>query len=63
LTCVHFRTDASFLPQHTAQLEETRRLIQVARKNGWQRQAEMNVKVATNLERIITVLEEPDHGA
>jgi integrase len=63
LTCVHFRTDASFLPQHKAQLEETRHLIQVARKNGWQRQAEMNEKVATNLERIITVLEEPDHGA
>jgi integrase len=63
LTCVHFRTDASFLGQHQSQLQETRRLIQVARQNGWRRQVEMNEKVAANLERIITVLEEPDHDA
>lgn len=63
LTCVHFRTDASFLPQHKAQLEETQRLIQVAQKNGWRRQAEMNEKVAANLQQIITTLEEPDHDA
>lgn len=63
LTCVHFRTDASFLPQHKAQLEETQQLIQVARANGWQRQMEMNEKVTTNLENIIASLEETDHDA
>lgn len=63
LTCVHFRTDAGFLPQHKTQLAETQRLIQVARKNGWRRQAEMHEKVADNLQRIITSLEEPAHDA
>jgi hypothetical protein len=63
LTCVHFRTDASFLTQHKAQLQETQHFIQIAHTNGWRRQAEMNEKVAANLERIITILEEPTHGA
>lgn len=63
LTCVHFRTDASFLAQHKTQLQETQQLIQIARANGWRRQAEMNEKVATNLERIIAALEEPAHDA
>lgn len=57
LTCVHFRTNASFLAQHKAQLQETQRLIQVARSNGWQRQVEMNERVETNLSRMITTLE------
>jgi integrase len=61
LTCVHFRTDASFLPQHQAQLQETQRLIQIARSNGWKRQAEMNEKVEANLKRIITALEGSSH--
>jgi integrase len=61
LTCVHFRTDASFLRQHQAQLQETQQLIQVARQNGWQRQAEMNEKVVTNLEGIMRALES-NHG-
>lgn len=63
LTCVHFRTDATFLPQHKAQLQETKHLIQVARSNGWKRQGEMNKKVAANLEHIITALEDTAHGA
>ncbi len=63
LTCVHFRTDASFLVQHRTQLQETHQLIQLARAHGWRRQAEMNEKVATNLERIIAALEEPAHDA
>src|SRR5207237_9808221 len=58
LTCVHFRTDARFLAQHKTQFQETQRLIQVARSNGWQRQAEMNERVETNLQRIIATLEE-----
>jgi hypothetical protein len=61
LTCVHFRTDASFLPQHQAQLQETQRLIQVARSSGWKRQAEKNEKVEANLKRIITALEGSSH--
>jgi integrase/recombinase XerD len=57
LTCVHFRTNASFLAQHQAQLQETQRLIQVARANGWQRQVEMNERVETNLNRMISTLQ------
>lgn len=57
LTCVHFRTDASFLPQHKAQLQETQQLIQVARANGWKRQVEMNERVEVNLRRMINALE------
>jgi hypothetical protein len=57
LTCVHFRTDASFLPQHKAQLQQTQQLIQVARANGWKRQVEMNERVEVNLRRMINALE------
>jgi len=57
LTCVHFRTDGSFLPQHKVQLQETQQLIQVARANGWKRQVEMNERVKVNLTRMITALE------
>jgi integrase/recombinase XerD len=60
---VHFRTDASFLAQHQAQLQETHHLIQIARTNDWRRQAEMNEKVAAHLERIIAAVEEPNHDA
>jgi integrase/recombinase XerD len=63
LTCVHFRTDASFLPQHREQLQETRRIIQVARSNGWKRQVEMNERVEANLLRMISTLEEPTYDA
>ncbi|HEY7416654.1 MAG TPA: hypothetical protein VH593_15805 [Ktedonobacteraceae bacterium] len=58
LTCVHFWTNASFLVQHKAQLQETQRLIQIARTNGWQCQVEMNERVETNLKQMITTLEE-----
>jgi hypothetical protein len=57
LTCVHFRTDSSFLPQHKTQLQETQRFIQIARANGWQRQVEMNERVEANLNQMITTLE------
>lgn len=63
LTCVHFRTDASFLPIHQAQLQTTQQLIQVARSNGWARQAEMNERVAANVQKIITALEEAPRDA
>jgi hypothetical protein len=58
LTCVHFRTDASYLAQHKAQLQETQQLIQVARSKGWQRQVEMNERVEANLQRMIATLQE-----
>lgn len=61
LTCVHFRTDASFLLMHKAQLQTTQQLIHVSRANGWVRQTEMNERVEANLQKIITVLEEAPH--
>ena len=57
LTCAHFQTDGTFLPQHRAQLDETKRLVQISRERSWDRQVEMNEKVEKNLERIIGVLE------
>lgn len=59
LTCVHFRTDASFLAMHKAQLQTTQQLIHVSRSNGWTRQGEMNERVETNLQKIISTLEAP----
>lgn len=56
LTCVHFRTHEKFLPQHRAQLEETNKIIDVAKTNGWQRQLEMNLAVKKSLESIIASL-------
>jgi len=58
LTCPHFRTDMRFLPQHKVQLDETRRLLEKARTNGWERQVEMNEQVERNLERIIITLQQ-----
>lgn len=56
LTCTHFRTHKDFLPQHETQLKETQRIIETAKTNGWQRQAEMNIAVKQNLEAIISQL-------
>ena len=57
LTCAHFQTDHTFLPQHRAQLNETKRLVQISRERSWERQVEMNEKVEKNLEKIISALE------
>lgn len=57
LSCASFRTDSSFLPQHKKQLQETQKLVQISRTNGWERQAEMNEKVAKNLTTMIEKLE------
>lgn len=62
LTCGHFRTDKSHLDKHKAQLQETNRVIQIAEANNWNRQAEMNRRVKTNLESIIEALEEKADG-
>lgn len=57
LTCTHFRTSKKHLPQHKAQLDETCKIIDNAKQNGWQRIVEMNTEVASNLKSIITTLE------
>ena len=58
LTCVNFRTHKQFLPQHKSQLEMTKQIIETAKTNGWQRQAEMNAAVKNSLETIIKNLED-----
>ena len=57
LTCGDFRTTIEFLEQHKIQLEETERIIKKAKEKGWERQEEMNKKVANNLKNIINSLE------
>jgi hypothetical protein len=57
LTCAHFRTSKKHLEQHKSQLQETDKVIDNAKKNGWQRIIEMNTEVAGNLKSIITTLE------
>ncbi len=53
LSCVHFRTHKDFLPQHKKQLQMTNKIIAEAKKNDWNRQYEMNIKVKQSLESII----------
>ncbi|WP_373530423.1 tyrosine-type recombinase/integrase [Nostoc sp.] len=57
LTCGDFRTTPEFLNQHKEQLEQTEQIIEKAKANNWQRQVEMNDKIKTNLENIISSLE------
>jgi len=61
LNCAHFRTDATFLDVHRAELHETERVIAKADANGWVRQSEMNVRKRTSLINIVTTLE-ASHG-
>jgi hypothetical protein len=49
LNCAHFRTDASFLDVHKAELRGTERVIAKANTNGWSRQIEMNQQKRNNL--------------
>lgn len=60
LTCGHFRTTLEFLEVHKQELEHTRKIIEKAKQNGWQRQVEMNERVVRNLENIIHSLESSD---
>lgn len=57
LTCTHFRTNIEFLEQHKKELEQTKKIIEKAKTNGWTRQVEMNERVANNLQNIIASLE------
>jgi hypothetical protein len=61
LNCAHFRTDATFLEVHRAELHETERVIAKATANGWVRQSEMNARKRTSLINIVTTLE-ANHG-
>jgi len=57
LTCCHFRTSGCFLTIHKKQLIETKRILKVAQKNGWDRQIEVNQRIINNLSIIIDTLE------
>jgi hypothetical protein len=61
LNGAHFRTDATFLEVHRAELHETERVIAKADANGWVRQSEMNARKRTSLINIVTTLE-ASHG-
>ena len=61
LSCAHFRTDASFLDVHKAELRDTERVITKASANGWTRQIEMNERKRNNLVNIVTSLERANH--
>jgi hypothetical protein len=60
LTCPMFLTTAEFLPQHREQHRQTLQIISAAEARGQRRVIEMNRQVATNLERIITSLQDED---
>ncbi len=60
LTCPMFVTTAEFLPQHHAQRKQTLQIITAAEANGHARVAEMNRRVAANLDEIITTLQTRD---
>ena len=62
LNCAHFRTDASFLDVHKAELRDTERVITKANANGWTRQIEMNERKRNNLVNIVTSLEQSNHA-
>lgn len=58
LTCPTFITTAEFLPEHRRQHQQTLQIISATEARGQQRLAEMNRRVAGNLEKIITALAE-----
>ena len=60
LTCSHLRTTMEFLDVHKKRLEETEKLIENARANGWDRQVETNLPIAKNLRKIIRGLEQKE---
>ncbi|MEV5281714.1 hypothetical protein [Streptomyces sp. NPDC051994] len=53
-----FITTAEFLPQHREQRQQTLQIISAAEARGQKRLVEMNRRVADNLEKIITSLED-----
>jgi hypothetical protein len=53
-----FLTTSEFLPQHHAQREQVLQIMTAAEAKGHRRLLEMNQQVLTNLDRIITTLQE-----
>jgi integrase/recombinase XerD len=60
LSCSHLRTTIEFLDVHKKRLEETEKLIENARANGWNRQIETNLPIVENLKKIIRGLEQKE---
>lgn len=58
LTCPMFLTTVEFLPQHRHQREEVVQIITSAEARGQTRLVEMNRQVLTNLDQIITSLDD-----
>ena len=58
LTCPMFLTTAEFLPHHRSQRQQTMQIISAAEARGQARLVEMNRHVLTNLDRIITALDD-----
>lgn len=60
LTCPMFLTTVEFLPQHRQQRTQVVKIITAAEARDQSRLAEMNRQVLSNLDRIITTLEDDD---
>jgi integrase len=56
LTCGNFVTNKDFLSQHECQLKKTCDIIEIAIKNDWHKQMEINTTIKLNLESIIKTL-------
>lgn len=56
LDCTHFCTAKVFIKEHKNQPERTNEVLEIAKKNNWQRQMETNLKVKDRLEAIISAL-------
>lgn len=61
LSCPMFITTAEFLPEHRQQRQQVVQIITAAEARGQQRLIEMNQQVLTNLDHIITALDNDDH--
>jgi integrase len=57
LQCGDFRTTREFLDQHKQHLLRTQSALELADKNNWQRQVQVNEEVLSNLNKIINELE------
>ena len=62
LSCPMFITTAEFLPEHRQQRQHVLQIITAAEARGQQRLIEMNQQVLTNLDRIITALDNDEGG-
>ena len=62
LSCPMFITTAEFLPEHRQHRQQVVQIITAAEARGQQRLIEMNQQVLTNLDRIITALDNDEGG-